>query len=152
MKEHILTNRRIMLTGLATAATALLSGCGTVLYPDRSYQKERGDLDPAIVILDGIGLFFFIIPGLVAFAVDFTTGAIYFPADHEPGDRERTLFDQHQTEAKLDKRAIEKVVAAKTGKRINLANDDVRVMELQHIDQFWLAYAKLSDRPMLAIR
>jgi len=152
MIDHTMTNRRIMLTGIATAATALFSGCGTILYPDRSYQKDRGDLDPAIIILDGIGLFFFIIPGIVAFAVDFTTGAIYFPADHEPGDRERTIFDQQTTKAKLDQREIETIVAAKTGKRINLANDDVRVMELKHIDQFWLAYARLSDRPMIASR
>lgn len=152
MKDHIMTNRRIILTGITTAAAALLSGCGTVLYPDRTYQENRGGLDPAIVILDGIGLFFFIIPGLVAFAVDFTTGAIYFPAGHEPGDRERTIFDPHNSDVKLDQREIERIVALKTGKRINLATDDVRVMELQQLDQFWLAYAKLSDRPMLAVR
>jgi len=147
-----MNNRRRILAALAIGTGSLLSGCGTILYPDRSYQKNRGGLDPAIVILDGIGLFFFIIPGLVAFAVDFSTGAIYFPADHETGDRERTIFDPHNSEVKLDQREIERIVALKTGKRINLSSDDVRVMELQHIDQFWLAYTKLSDRPMLAVR
>jgi len=147
-----MTNRRFMLTGIATAATALLSGCGTILYPDRPYQKQRGELDPSVVILDAIGLFFFIVPGLVAFAVDFTTGAIYFPADHEPGDRERTLFDRQESEAKLDQREIERIVAKSTGKRVNLDNNDVRVMELQNIDQFWMAYAALSGRNMLATR
>lgn len=147
-----MTNRRTMITTLTTGAIALLSGCGTILYPDRSYQKKRGSLDPAIVILDGIGLFFFIVPGLVAFAVDFTTGAIYFPAEHEPGDKERTIFDPYKSETKLDQREIERVVALKTGKQVNLLRDDVRVMELQSLDQFWLAYTQLSAPRMLAAR
>lgn len=147
-----MTTRRMMMAALAAGTTALLSGCGTILYPDRAYQKKRGQLDPAIAILDGIGLFFFIIPGLVAFAVDFTTGAIYFPADHEPGDRERTIFDQYDApaSAKLDEREIERIVALKTGKHIDLQHDDVRVMELDNLDQFWLAYDQLTDRPSLA--
>lgn len=145
-----MTNRRIMMAGLAAGATSLLSSCGTILYPDRSYQKSRGQLDPAVVILDGIGLIFFIIPGLVAFAVDFATGAIYFPEDHDPGDRERTIFDPYNAEVKLDRKEIERVVACKTGKQVDLLRDDVRVMELESLDQFWLAYAQCTGNVMLA--
>ena len=140
-------NRRNIIAGLAAGSTALLSGCGTILYPDRAYQKERGQLDPAIIILDGIGLFFFIIPGLVAFAVDFTTGAIYFPTDHEPGERERTLFDQYDAEARLDREEIERAVMLKTGKAIDLYKDEVRITELESLDRFWLAHAVLSGQP-----
>ena len=53
-----------------------LAGCGTILYPERKGQKD-GRIDPGIAVLDGLGLLFFIIPGVIAFAVDFTTGAIY---------------------------------------------------------------------------
>ena len=60
-----MNNRRCFLSAMALGAGSLLSGCGTILYPDRSYQEERGNLDPAIIILDGIGLFFFIIPTLL---------------------------------------------------------------------------------------
>jgi hypothetical protein len=141
-----------MLAGLAAGASALLTSCGTVIYPDRSYQKERGAIAPSIVLLDAIGLFFFIVPGLVAFAVDFTTGAIYFPAEHEPGERERMIFDQYDAETKLDRKEIERIVARKTGKQIDLAGDDVRVMELQDLGQFWPAHAKLSEYTMLAAR
>ncbi len=147
-----MNNRRHFLEALALGTGSLLAGCGTILYPDRAYQKERGAIDPAIAIMDGIGLFFFIIPGLVAYAVDFTTGAIYFPLDHEPGDRERTLFDEHKSEVKLDQKEIERIVAEVSGKRINLAIDDVRVMELQSLDDFWPAYRQLSERPLLAMR
>lgn len=147
-----MNNRRCFISALAVGTGSLLSGCGTILYPDRAYQKERGNLDPAIVILDGIGLFFFIIPGLVAFAVDLTTGAIYFPADHIPGDRERTIFDRQDTRAKPTRQEIERSVALNTGKRIDLTKDTVRVMELQSLDQFWLVYARLSNAPMLAAK
>jgi hypothetical protein len=60
------------------------AGCGTILYPERRGQKappldrfER--VDPIVVMLDGLLLFVFLVPGLVAFGVDFATGAIYLP-------------------------------------------------------------------------
>ena len=53
-----------------------LIACGTIMYPERKGQRE-GRLDPAIVILDAVGLIFFFIPGVIAFAVDFSTGCIY---------------------------------------------------------------------------
>ena len=59
-------------------------GCGTILYPERRGQQtptlnrlERIDL--LVVVLDGILLFAFFVPGVVAFGVDFSTGAIYLP-------------------------------------------------------------------------
>ena len=139
-----MNNRRRFLNIITLGSGSLLAGCGTILYPDRAYQKERGQLDPAVIIMDGIGLFFFIIPGLVAFAVDFTTGAIYFPADHEPGDRERTIFDEHKSEVRLDHREIERVVLLKTGKSIDLSSRDVRVVALNSLDEFGSAFSGLS--------
>ena len=47
-----------------------LTGCGTLLYPERRGQKA-GHVDVGVALLDGIGLFFFIIPGIIAYAVDF---------------------------------------------------------------------------------
>lgn len=55
------------------------SGCGTILYPERNGQNRDGNLDLGVVLLDGIGLFFFIIPGVIAYAVDFNNGTIYLP-------------------------------------------------------------------------
>ena len=138
--------RRIFNAGLASAAASLLSSCGTILYPDRAYQKERGDLDPAIAILDGIGLLFGVIPGLIAFAVDFTTGAIYFPAGHEPGDEERTIFDQYDAEAKLDKQEIERILALHTGISVDLNNCGLRTMRIASLDQFQYAYNDCMNR------
>ena len=147
-----MTNRRIMMTGLAAGAASLLSSCGTIIYPDRVNQEERGDLDPMILVLDAVGLFFFLIPGIVAFAVDIGTGAIYFPEGHETGERENTIFDRMDARIRIDKQGIEKIVALKTGKRIDLEPGDVRVMELQGLDQFWMAYDQMSGQARLAAR
>lgn len=68
---------------LASTLSALLilelSGCGTVIYSERRGQSS-GRIDPAVVIMNGIGLLFWVVPGLVAFAIDFATGAIYLPS------------------------------------------------------------------------
>ena len=53
-------------------------GCGTILHPERKGQRN-GNIDPAIAVLDGIGLLFFLVPGVIAFAVDFNNGSIYLP-------------------------------------------------------------------------
>ena len=67
---------------LVCAALVLhLAGCGTLLYPERQGSKG-GRVDPGVVVLDGVLLFFFIVPGLVAFGIDFYTGAVYLPGGH----------------------------------------------------------------------
>jgi len=53
-----------------------ISSCGTLFYPDRRGQTH-GKIDTDVVLLDGIGLLFYIIPGLIAFAIDYKTGTIY---------------------------------------------------------------------------
>ena len=65
---------------------ALPTGCGTILFSQRQQQSHSGKLDPNILILDGVGLLFFVLPGLVAFGVDFYTGAIYLPPDVKKGE------------------------------------------------------------------
>ncbi len=55
-----------------------LMGCGTILYPERKGQKS-GKIDVGVAILDGIGVLVFIIPGVIAYGVDFYNGTIYLP-------------------------------------------------------------------------
>jgi hypothetical protein len=55
-----------------------LVACGTILHPERKGQRA-GQIDPAIAVFDAIGLLFFLIPGVIAFAVDFNNGTIYLP-------------------------------------------------------------------------
>jgi hypothetical protein len=76
---------RIVCLLLGCLLTLQLSSCGTLMFQERRGQ-EAGNMDPNVVVLDGIGLLFFIVPGLVAFAVDFSTGAIYLPPGVEKGE------------------------------------------------------------------
>lgn len=54
-------------------------GCGTLFHSERCGRPHSNQLDWKIVALDGLGLILFFVPGVVAFAVDFWTGAIYLP-------------------------------------------------------------------------
>lgn len=90
-------------------------GCGTLMYPERRGQKA-GAIDPGVAILDGIGLIFFIIPGLIAFAVDFSTGAIYLPAGKKkssPSDQEVKVVQIHPSA--LNEHTIKEIVIKETG-------------------------------------
>ena len=53
----------------------LISGCGAIFYPER--KGNTTNVDPKVAVFDGIGLIFFILPGVVAYAIDFGTGCIY---------------------------------------------------------------------------
>ena len=66
---------RKLISSILLLSFLFLSGCGTIFYPDRRGNSTH--LDAGVAILDGIGLIFFIIPGVVAYAVDFSTGCIY---------------------------------------------------------------------------
>lgn len=119
--------------------------CGTILYPDRRGLKS-GRIDPAIVILDGIGCLFFIVPGLVAFIVDFATGAIYLP----PG--QKSILDSSVQDADtlpvagvkaddLDLNTLELLITAKTGQVVDLNSPDLKIYEVN--DSSHLNYIKI---------
>jgi len=51
------------------------------MHAERRGQPHSNQIDWKIAALDGLGLLLFVIPGIVAFAVDFHTGAIYLPLE-----------------------------------------------------------------------
>ena len=67
---------------LAISLVASLSfyGCGTILKEDRINKPHSSQLDWRIVLLDGIGLFFYVLPGVIAYAVDYSNGTLFLPA------------------------------------------------------------------------
>jgi len=108
----------VLVATLLTQVTA----CGSIFYPDR-----RGQIDPAIAVLDAVGLLFYIIPGLIAFAVDFATGAIYF----EPGktaqvDPEK-LKDAIGADGKVDNLKLQTILQRELGRSFPL--DDPRLIQ-----------------------
>ena len=70
--------RKVTAALVAIGFALQLAGCGTLLYPERRGQSS-GQYDTDIVLLDAAGLLFGIVPGVIAFAVDLSTGAIYLP-------------------------------------------------------------------------
>ena len=82
--------RKLMII-LLVCVLLTIWGCGTLLYPERRGQS-KGRIDPAVAVLDGVGCLLFLIPGLVAFIVDFSTGAIYLP--HGKAELESDKPDQ----------------------------------------------------------
>ena len=71
---------------IVTATLLSTTGCGTLMFSERQQQSQSVRLDPNILILDGLGLLFFLVPGLVDFGVDFYTGAVYLPPGVENGE------------------------------------------------------------------
>jgi hypothetical protein len=96
---------------IAVTLLVQVFGCGTIIYPERRGQKS-GRIDPGIAILDGIGLLFFIIPGLVAYGIDFTTGAIYLPGGHRSSDSMRVVYVNPK---ELNQEMIKEVLIRETG-------------------------------------
>ena len=141
--------RRNMLALLSVAPMSLMTSCGTIIYPDRVYQETRGHIDPSIAILDGVGCLLFLIPGLVAFAVDFYTGAIYIPAGKKDGDQERSIFDKAEvyqhSDGKLTQQDIELIIGERTGTQIDLSRKDIVCFKLDNIDQAGRMLARMKS-------
>jgi len=82
-----LTSRRRCLRDLAClGGLGALGGCATIIYPERRGNRS-GPIDVGPLVLDILWFIPGIIPGIIALAVDFTTGAIYL------GGRRRAALD-----------------------------------------------------------
>ncbi len=141
--------RRFAGLTLCAAVAVNSSSCGTLLHPERVGQCRGGRLDPAIVAMDGIGLLIFFVPGAIAFAVDFYTGAIYLPpgyceADTVPDGAEYVTVQLDPQS--LTPRQIELAVQAQTGQAIHLDPGEYRVRRLKDLQQFDAAAEKLAQQ------
>ena len=79
-----------------------VTSCGTLFFSERQKAEHSDRLDPNILILDGIGLIFWIFPGLIAYGVDFYTGAIYLPPKVQKGEGPFIKDDTGEKPAKAE--------------------------------------------------
>ena len=125
--------RHGLLAGAILGASTLVVSCGTLLHPERRGQKTTKQLDTSIVVLDAIGLLFFIVPGVIAFAVDFNNGTIYLPEDQtsrvDPHHLDRAIAI-HVPPGKLTRERIAAIVSEHLGRRVELSANDVKVREV----------------------
>lgn len=70
------TSSRVAAIALSAAMTLQLASCGTILYPERR-GTQGGHVDTGVAVMDGLWCLLFIVPGVVAYIVDFSNGAIY---------------------------------------------------------------------------
>ena len=137
-------SRRRFLTLTAAQGVLVATGCGTIMHPERNGQPV-GPLDWKIVALDTVGLFFFFVPGVIAFAVDFYNGTIYLPPDQyglktPAGDKQ--LVEVKVPEERITVAKLEQVVSEHTERDVNLVPGTYQTEPLQNIDQFWTTAGK----------
>lgn len=106
---------------LAVALLTQLSACGTLFYPDRRGQID-GRIDPAVAAMDAIGILFFVIPGLIAFAIDFTTGAIYLPGGQTAQVDPHNLKQIVDADGNVDPSKLRALIEVQTGHSLPLDN------------------------------
>jgi len=125
--------------------------CGTLLYPERRGQPA-GRLDAGVVALDAVGLLLFLIPGIIAFAVDFADGTIYLPPDGYsfsiPPDRRHWQTIQVDA-AQLNGQRLEAILSERTGQAVTLEPGTYRAARISHIqDVTPLAINQLQAEPV----
>lgn len=96
------TINKVVASSVVFSLLFQLVGCGTILHPERKGQIS-GQIDPKIAIFDALGLLFFFIPGVIAFAVDFSNGTIYLP-----GGRRASLTPEEMQNLKADDNQVDK--------------------------------------------
>jgi len=124
---------KMLETVICFSLIASLVGCGTLMYPERRGQKA-GRIDVGVAVLDGLGLLLFLIPGVIAFAVDFSNGTIYLPggarSSLDRNDVKIVKFDpKHSTAA-----TVEGIIRKETGYSIKLNQANMKISRLESLE------------------
>ncbi len=135
LEQRMKANKFVLSLALVATINSTV-GCGLLLYPERQGQRG-GPLDPTVVLLDGVGLFFFLVPGIIAFAVDFAQGTIYMGGGQ--GGKHRLSSDTPTNQPSLagmtaikvtgpmTKTNIEAAIARELGQKVDITADNVQV-------------------------
>lgn len=125
---------------LTTALATQLAACGTLFYPERRGQIQ-GNIDPGVAALNAIGLLFYLVPGIVAFAVDFATGAIYLPDQRYSIAPER-LNEAVDAQGQVDQLKLKAIIK----QELNLDLPLERAQQMSKPDRQELALLGLSSQ------
>ncbi|BBP79530.1 MULTISPECIES: hypothetical protein [Pseudomonas] len=110
---------------VATLLTQL-TACGSIFFPDRRGQIE-GKIDPLVAGLDAIGILFYVLPGLIAFGIDFATGAIYLPGGTTAQIAPQKLHEAIGADGQVDNTKLQAIIQAELGQTLPL--NDPRLIQ-----------------------
>ena len=120
-----------------------------LLHPERRNQPPGGGLDWSIVALDGLGLLLFFIPGVIAFAVDFATGAIYLPPSgygkKSPPTKAPPFVTVRVPPHELTQQRVEQVASQHAGRDVRLVRGEFLTAPLTKLADFWPTREKLAS-------
>ena len=120
------TQTRVIGGLIVAALLTQLTACGTLFFPDRRGQIE-GRIDLMVAGLNAIGILFYVIPGLIAFGIDFATGAIYLPGGLTSQVDPQDLQNVVDADGKVDPIKLKALIEVQTGHSLPL--DDPRLIQ-----------------------
>ena len=130
------TVRRWLSGAVVGASIIALTGCGTLFHPERKGQLS-GQIDPVVAIANGVGLLFFIVPGVIAYAVDFSNGTIYLPSNNSAS------VDVLHLDRDLNLASLEKLLSDKAGQPVSLESELMMIEEMSNLEEA-LAMVRMS--------
>ena len=131
---------RIIGSVVALSLVTQLTACGTLFFPDRRGQIE-GKIDPVVAGLNAVGILFYVIPGLIAFGIDFATGAIYLPNNQYSLAPEK-LQDAIGADGRVDNLKLKAILQRELGRDLPL--DDPRLIQHSGKIEQLAAYGQLA--------
>jgi len=111
------TQTRVIGGLLVATLLTQLSACGTLFFP----------IDPVVAGLNAIGILFYVIPGLIAFGIDFASGAIYLPGGLTSQVDPQDLQNVVDADGKIDTAKLKALIEMQTGHSLPL--DDPRLIQ-----------------------
>lgn len=103
-----------------------MSACGSIFFPDRRGQID-GRIDPLVAGLDAVGILFYVIPGLIAFGIDYATGAIYLPGGASAYVAPEKLQQAVGSDGKVNTQKLQAILETELGRHLPL--DDPRLIQ-----------------------
>lgn len=132
--------RRFLIEMSLSVSATTMAGCGSMLHPERVGQPRTGPIDWKIAAIDGIGLMLFLVPGVIAFAVDFYNGTLFLPARNYgefDAERDDELLAIDIAKNDLSQESVERVISEHTEQKIALGPGKYHFKPLPAIEQFW---------------
>ncbi len=130
----------------AVSATLILhlTACGTLMYPERKGQTS-GRIDPGVAALNGVGLLLFVIPGLIAYAVDFNNGTIYLPNSANAETKESDGLYTIKVDGPLTKDESRRLIESHVGEPVDWSQLQTHSMEGVNADSITASLNKVQE-------